>query len=118
MPERHYTGSCQCGAVRFEADVDVDQTITCNCSRCGRLGAILAFAPPEKFRLVSGEDAVTEYKFNRHIISHFFCKTCGIQGYSRGKMPDGSPMGAVNVRCLDGVDPFSLKPGFFDGASA
>ena len=37
-----------------------------------------------------------------------FCKTCGVQSFSRGKRPDGAHMIAVNVRCLEGVDPKSL----------
>jgi len=33
MSARHYTGSCQCGAVTYAVEVDLDQTRTCNCSR-------------------------------------------------------------------------------------
>ena len=42
--ERH-TGSCQCGAVAFEAVVDIANPAACNCSRCQRLGSVLAFTP-------------------------------------------------------------------------
>ncbi len=113
-----YRGSCQCGAVRFEAELDLDQVVTCNCSRCRRLGAVLTFAPAERFRLEAGEDATTEYLFNKHAISHRFCRTCGIEAYSMGALPDGTPMAAVNVNCLDGVDPRALATTHYDGASA
>ena len=36
---------------------------------------------------------------------------------SRGTAPDGREMVAVNVRCLDGVDPAALTPMPFDGRS-
>ena len=45
MTAEHYSGSCQCGAVAFEADVDISEPVACNCSRCRRLGSVLAFAP-------------------------------------------------------------------------
>ena len=64
MTVQHYTGGCQCGAVRYEVTADLDKTIACNCSRCGKLGSILAFAPAEQFTLLSGEDRLTEYRFN------------------------------------------------------
>ena len=117
MASKHYTGGCQCGAVRYEVTADLDNTVTCNCSRCARLGAILAFAPAPSFKLLSGEDAQTEYRFNKKVIAHLFCSTCGIQSFARGAMTDGTPMVAVNVRCLDGVDPAALSPRAVDGRS-
>ena len=66
--------------------------------------------PAENFKLLSGEGAMTEYQFNKHVIHHLFCATCGIQSFARGKRPsDGAEVVAVNVRCLDGVEPESLK---------
>ena len=117
MPAQSYLGSCQCGAVRYQVNADLSSTITCNCSRCSRLGLILTFVPPSEFTLISGEDATTEYLFNRHVIHHHFCSTCGVQSFSRGKSPDGSPMVAINVRCLEGLDLDALSPRRFDGRS-
>jgi hypothetical protein len=105
-----YTGGCQCGAVRYEVSLELGEVIACNCSRCGRLGSLLAFAPAENFKLLSGEGAMTEYQFNKHAIHHLFCSACGIQSFARGKRPsDGANVVAVNARCLDGVEPESLK---------
>jgi hypothetical protein len=117
MVAKAYSGSCQCGAVRYEATVDLDNTLSCNCSRCGRLGSILTFSPEENFTLLAGEDSLTEYLFNRHAIHHLFCKVCGIQSFSRGSSPDGTAMIAVNARCLEGVDPDELNPKKVDGRS-
>lgn len=118
MAKMTYSGGCQCGAVRFEAALDLDHTLSCNCSRCRRVGSILAFAPADAFTLQSGEEALREYRFNKHVIAHLFCGTCGIQSFSRGAMPDGTPMVAVNARCLEGVDASALSPTPYDGASA
>ena len=110
-----HEGGCQCGRVRYAVDVELDNVITCNCSRCGKLGSVLAFSGADAFDLKRGEDALTEYQFNTHKISHFFCATCGIQSFGRGVGPNGQAMVAINVRCLDDVDVFALQPQQVDG---
>ncbi|WP_375690915.1 GFA family protein [Pseudooceanicola sp. LIPI14-2-Ac024] len=117
MAKQTYSGSCQCGAVAFEADVDLDHSVACNCSRCRRLGSVLAFTPLDGFRLQKGEEAVSEYLFNTETIRHLFCRTCGIESFAYGQMPDGTKMAAVNANCLDGVDARALSPQMYDGAS-
>jgi hypothetical protein len=112
-----YTGGCQCGKVRYEASTELREVISCNCSRCGRLGWLIAFVPAEDFKLISGEDAAAEFQFNKHLIQHLFCATCGIQSFARGRAPDGREMVAVNARCLDGVDVDGLTVRKVDGRS-
>ncbi|MBP7240903.1 GFA family protein [Amaricoccus sp.] len=113
-----HPGSCQCGAVAFEAEVDVSRPLVCNCSRCRRLGSRLAFATPDGFRLLRGEGALTEYRFNSGVIRHQFCATCGIEPFAFGRTPDGRDVVAINVNCLDDVDPLALPTQFHDGRSA
>jgi len=110
-----YSGGCQCGNVRYEVQLDLAGVMACNCSRCGRLGSLLAFAPAESFILLKGDNAMTEYTFNKHAIHHLFCATCGIQSFARGTAPDGREMAAINVRCLDDVDIDALPVQKIDG---
>ena len=113
-----YTGSCHCGNVRYEVEMDLSgKVIACNCSMCKRKGTLLSFVPEAKFKQLSGEGAQTSYKFNKHIIDHLFCSTCGVTSFARGRGPDGSAMVAVNTRCLEGVDPAGLNVAHYDGAS-
>ena len=116
----HYTGGCQCGAVHFEVDCTLDHPIVCNCSRCQRLGSVLVFAPRAAFALTADEGALREYLFNKHRIRHVFCGTCGIQSFAYGTAPDGSEVVAVNVNCLDGVDPREIasQAQVYDGRAA
>jgi hypothetical protein len=117
MAEQHYTGGCQCGKVRYEVTTDLDRTMSCNCSRCSKLGWIISFVPAQNFKLLSGQDTLTDYLFNKHAIHHLFCSICGIESFARGTGPDRAEMVAVNARCLDDIDVGALKPMPFDGKS-
>ena len=112
-----YTGGCQCGKVRFEVAADISEVIACNCSRCSKLGALLAAAAREDFKLLAGEGDMTDFQFNNRVIHHYFCPACGIQSFASGKGPGGKDMVMVNVRCLNGVDAGALKVKHFDGRS-
>ena len=113
-----YSGGCQCGKVRYEVQMDIGEVLACNCSRCGRLGSLLAFAPATQFKLLSGGDDLTKYEFNKHMIQHQFCATCGIQSFAIGTHPKtGAKLAAINVRCVDGVDVDTLKVKKVDGRS-
>jgi hypothetical protein len=117
MSQQRYHGSCQCQAVKFAAELDLEATAVCNCSRCQRLGWVMAFTPKAKFAVELGESALAQYTFNKEVIRHQFCKTCGIETFAYAKAPDGSDAVAVNVNTLDGVDPRALKSKTFDGRS-
>jgi hypothetical protein len=111
----NYTGGCHCGAVKYEVEMDLGKVMACNCSICGKSGTLLQFVPEDKFTLTSGDDSLTAYTFNKHVILHNFCKTCGIKSFARGKKPDGTAMVAINARCLDGIDVFALEVTQFNG---
>ena len=101
-----YNGGCQCENVRYQVALDLaEPVITCNCSRCGRLGSILAFAPAGEFTLQSGADSLTEYRFNHKALEHLFCKTCGIESFARGSDGKGNTMVMINVACLEDAPP-------------
>jgi hypothetical protein len=110
-----YSGSCHCGAVRFQADIDFSEGMTkCNCSLCTKARAWFVILPPERARLLAGAQAQTEYTWvapgrPRPFLHFRFCKTCGIRTFGRGG--EESEKGAfcfVNVAALDDVDPDEL----------
>jgi hypothetical protein len=110
-------GSCHCGKVTFEVEGEPTEVNECNCSYCSRKGFQLWFVPRGQFRLRSGEGELTTYLFNRRHIQHQFCKACGTQAFAFGEFPKGTPIAAVNVRCLPDVDRSKLKVKFVDGKS-
>ena len=104
-----YTGSCHCGAVRFEADIDLTEpTYRCNCSICSRTRFWPAIVKPESFRLQSGETVLTKYLFNTMHNEHYFCKRCGVRSFGIGTAPNGTRIYGVNMGCLENVTPEEL----------
>lgn len=114
---KSYSGGCHCGAVRYTVRADLGMVIACNCSICSKRAALLSFAPASAFTLERGESSLTDYQFNKKVIHHLFCATCGIASFGSGTGPDGSEMVAINVRCLDDVDPDALTVTKIDGRS-
>jgi|SRR5664280_209172 len=115
---KSYAGGCHCGKVRYNVKLDLGgPVISCNCSMCGRAGTLLTFVPAQEFTLLSGEESLTEYQFNKRHIHHLFCRVCGIKSFARGAGPDGTPMVAINTRCLDDVNLDQLKVTKYDGKS-
>lgn len=97
-----YRGSCHCGAVRFEADLDLTQpSFRCNCSICRRTRFWAAVARPEGFRLLAGKADLTRYVFNTLKNEHFFCKHCGVRAFGVGNDTPVGKMYGVNLGCLD-----------------
>lgn len=76
-----YKGSCHCGGIAFEAEVQ--DVLDCNCSICQRKGSLLS-----------------TYSFNRHFIKHHFCPKGGIHPFAEAADRSGKPMAAINVRSL------------------
>ena len=108
-----YHGSCHCGAVRFEADLDLSQSsYRCNCSICRRTRFWPAIAMPENFRLLSGESELTKYVFNTKKNFHFFCRHCGVRAFGVGNETPVGKMYGVNLGCLEDVtdEEFSKIP--------
>jgi len=112
-----YKGSCHCGKVAFEVEGELTGAMACNCSICSRKGSLLWFVPHDKFHLLTPDDFASTYTFNKHIIKHRFCPTCGIHPYAEGVDPKGNRMAAINIRCLEGVDLASVPVQNFDGRS-
>lgn len=112
-----YTGGCHCGQVRFTVDLNLEQAIECNCSICSKRGTLLAFVPDSHFTLLTGEESLVDYQFNKFVIHHLFCKVCGVAAFGSGSDQNGNVMKAINVRCLDEVDLSTVPIVKYDGKS-
>jgi hypothetical protein len=108
------TGGCHCGAVVWEADLP-DEIVAdeCNCSMCNAVGYQHVIVPRSKFRLIKGDEFISEYRFNTGAAKHYFCKVCGVKSFY---VPRSNPDGySLNLRCMDQsqFSKIQLRP--FDG---
>ncbi len=104
-----HKGSCHCGAVKFKvnlADGLIDPR-RCNCSMCRRRGAVVASVPLDLLTIEKGKDVLSTYQFNTKTAKHYFFLKCGIYTHHQRRSNPG--LYAINIACLDGVDPFVLK---------
>ena len=115
MALKTYSGSCHCGAVRFEAEVDIAQgTSKCNCTSCTKARSWLVFTGADRFRLTAGAESQAEYQWTPPgrtgpAFQFHFCKICGIRTPARGELEImGGAFRAIQVNLLDGVDPDEL----------
>ena len=108
---RTHTGGCHCGRVRFEVIAPAKLEVAdCNCSICSKFGYLHLIVPADRFKLISGREALSTYSFNTHVAKHYFCSTCGVKSfYIPRSHPDGV---SVNARCIDSdtVESISVTP--------
>jgi hypothetical protein len=102
------SGSCHCGAVRFEANLPLGLSSArrCTCSICRMRGAVAVTSTSEGFRVIEGEDHLATYRFNTRSAEHHFCTVCGI--YTHHKRRSNPDQLGVNAACLEGVSPFDF----------
>jgi len=121
-----YAGSCHCGKVRFEADIDLSRgTVKCNCSTCTKTRSWVGFVGPQHYRLMSGAEAQTEYQWippgrEAPSIQYHFCATCGCVAFWRAAQTDaaGRKRIAVNLRLAEPEVVAAIPIDRFDGLGA
>lgn len=108
MAVKTHSGSCHCGAVRYEAELDLAAgSNRCNCSYCTKARAWFAFAKGAGRFRVSGADSLTEYRWappgqSEPFLTYAFCKTCGVRVFAKGELEAlGGTFHAVPVNTLD-----------------
>ena len=97
-------GSCHCGAIRYEAEVDPERVSLCNCTDCqvlsGSAYRISVPAPAAAFRLLSGTPATyVKTADSGEKRRHTFCAMCGAPVYSSANADVPSTY-SLRIGCL------------------
>ena len=115
MSETKHSGSCHCGAVRFEVQIDATHGSRCNCTVCTKLGMIGAIAKPHHLT-VTGEESCSTYQWGFKTATRYFCKHCGVSCFARGHLAElGGDYVSVNLNALDDIDPQTVDVVYWDG---
>ena len=115
-PMKTYHGSCHCKKVQYEVVLDLSQGIRkCNCTYCFKTKYQKVFTDDRSLKITAGESELADYRapnssWAPDTIHHFFCKTCGVQTFSRGFLEmDLEPFKgwfyALNLATLDDISP-------------
>ena len=97
-------GSCLCGEIVYEVDIDADRILNCHCTRCqkahGAAFATVAFAKGETLKFLKGESVLQEFKTGSG--SRAFCSLCGsrLMAFTEDK----SRYLGIVLACVDGSD--------------
>jgi hypothetical protein len=113
--EKTYHGSCHCGAVQYEATLDLSQgTSRCNCTYCTKTRNWNAGVEPQKFKLMSGKESLSDYgkDWGAGNLHHLFCKHCGTNVYGYGHIPEmGGDFVSIHVNTLNDASNDELLSG-------
>jgi hypothetical protein len=112
-----HLGSCHCGRVRFEVELDLAQGGSrCNCSICTKIAPVSGIVRPAQFHLLTDEAELSSYEWGGKISKRYFCRHCGVHCFGRGHLAEvGGDFVGVNLNTLDDVEISQLSLAYFDG---
>jgi hypothetical protein len=105
MTKKLFHGSCHCGKIKFEANLDLTQgTSKCNCTFCRKNSYWSIRTTMEDFKLLEGYDSIVKYANNPHIGYYAFCNHCGTMPFGVSQKTDWTVEGAsIKVSSLDDI---------------
>lgn len=114
---KKHPGSCHCGAVRFEVELDESKGGSrCNCSICTKINMTGTVVKPDAFTLLAGQDSLSEYVWGGRTGTRFFCKHCGVHCFGRGYLEQlGGDYVSVSLNAVDDVDTSKVNVIYWDG---
>lgn len=114
------TGTCLCGAVKVELDARPAFLNACNCTLCGKSGAVWAYCTPAEAKVFGPTKQFHRTDRETPAVNIHLCQTCGVtthwtrtEALIRGLGNDDG-MG-VNARIFEPADLIGVELRFPDG---
>src|SRR3954470_9768517 len=98
MTTQKYIGTCQCGRVRYEAELDVGSTGIAHHIRGDDRTALVK---PSAFRLLSGATDLEDTQFGMMLSYNQACRHCGIRPFGKARLTKLGNVYAINLATLD-----------------
>ena len=91
-------GSCHCGEIAFEAEIDPDAVSVCHCTDCqqltGTVYRVTVSVPREQFALTKGSPKTyVKTADNGHRRLQMFCPDCGSPIFTTGEGNEAAEIG-------------------------
>lgn len=120
MTQSTLTGSCLCGAVKYEASGEAKRFLHCHCSRCRKASgtghASNLFLQPGTLKWLAGEDQVRAFKVpEAKRFTNTFCATCGSR---LPRQAAGTDIVLIPAGSLDDEAPIAPQGRIFYGSRA
>lgn len=111
-----YSGGCHCKAVTFQVEGPSDLVVfRCDCSICVIKQNHHFIVPQNSMQILTGQDVLTEYRFNTNTAIHLFCRICGVESFYRPRSnPDGY---GINIYCINQSLANSITWEIFQGSN-
>lgn len=82
----HITGSCHCGKITYEAEIDPADVRVCHCTDCQKLSGtafrIAAHAPADHFKIQGSPKIYVKVAASGNRRAQAFCPDCGSAIYA------------------------------------
>lgn len=120
MSAIHLTGSCLCGAVKYQVEGVATRFYHCHCSRCrkatGTGHASNLFLQPATLEWLTGEDQLRAFKPpDAKRFTNQFCQACGSR---LPRQPPGSDVVVLPAGSLDSEAPIMPQARIYMGSRA
>mgnify|MGYP006054900859 FL=1 len=116
MNNLSHHGSCLCGDVQFDVELDLRKASRCNCTLCTKLGVTGSMVKPAAFALRSPVASLSTFTRTPEVGTRYFCARCHVYCYGQGHLAElGGDFVSINLGCVDGFDPTAAEFVHWDG---
>ncbi len=105
------SGSCLCGAIRYQGDVDIKMIINCHCDDCrratGSVHGTMIFVPEDSLEISGSPKGFDHAADSGSTLTKLFCENCGSQVFGKNTSREG----VIGIRAGTLDQKELIKPG-------